>query len=91
MISPLRTMPARKATGSIPATPGREATPLPSLSEAGIGFSPIRPAEWIEDIWISPVMAATPSRTACRKPDEIVTARIMTKKLTAIETAAMFP
>jgi hypothetical protein len=40
---------------------------------------------------MSPTIAATPSRTAARKPEETATATIITKKLTAMATAASFP
>ena len=40
---------------------------------------------------MSPVIAATPSLMLWRKPELTATATIITKKLTAVATAAMFP
>ena len=91
MTSPLLTMPARKTAGVSASTPGIARISSPQLRDAGMEADSERLLAAMEVTWISPVTAATPSRTAWRKPAEMATARIITRKLTAIETAASFP
>ena len=85
--SPLRTMPCRMTTGVSFSTPGSARTASSEGRWTGMGFTSAELAV----MRISPVIAATPSRIAWRKPEEMATARIITRKLTAIDAAATPP
>ena len=90
MMSPLRTMPARTATGWIDCTPEMPRMASSDGRWTGIG-SPSAATADDGAIRMSPVSRATPSRTDCLNPDETATATMMTRKLTAMEAAASFP